>query len=93
MDPLEIVLYMLWGLLAMVVIVMIIGTIIVLKSGTSSRGIDNESNTGRIGIDTGGDLTMGIGSGLGIDLSDGSLTVDVGSGVHIDVGGDFHKFP
>lgn len=43
-------------------------------------------NSGRIGIDTQGDLTMGLGGGLAIDLSDGSLGMNVG-GVTIDFDG------
>lgn len=35
----------------------------------------NTDNTGQVGIDYQGDLTMGIGGGNSIDLSDGSLVI------------------
>ena len=45
-------------------------------------------NAGQIGIDTSGDLTIGIGGGLGIDTKDGDLTVEVVPGISIDTGLD-----
>lgn len=32
-------------------------------------------NTGQVGIDTSGDLTVGIGNGMSIDTSDGDLVI------------------
>lgn len=37
--------------------------------------VNPSDNAGKIGMDLDGDLTMGIGGGMGIDLTDGSLTV------------------
>ena len=39
---------------------------------------DSSDNLGDIGINTQGDLTMGMGNGLAIDLEDGSLGFDLG---------------
>jgi hypothetical protein len=47
-----------------------------------------QDNAGSIGIDTDGDLTVGIGSGLAIDTSDGSLEIQVAPGIYIDTDGN-----
>lgn len=55
----------------------------------TGRYFDNPSdNAGQIGIDSSGDPTIGIGSGLGIDLKNGDLTVQVAPGFSIDLGPD-----
>jgi hypothetical protein len=44
-------------------------------------------NVGEIGIDTSGDLTIGIGGGLAVDLADGDIVVDIpGTNIGIDTG-------
>lgn len=45
-------------------------------------------NAGDLGVDFDGDLTVGLGNGLGIDTSDGSLEIEVFPGVYIDTDGD-----
>jgi hypothetical protein len=44
----------------------------------------NTNNAGQIGIDTDGDLTVGIGGGLTID-SDGDLGIQIAPGISIDL--------
>lgn len=52
-----------------------------------------DDNVGQLGVDTEGDLTIGIGGGLAIDLADGDVVVDVpGTNLGVDVedlGGDW----
>lgn len=45
-------------------------------------------NAGEVGIDTDGDLNIGIGGGLTIDPSDGSLGMKIAPGISIDFDGD-----
>lgn len=45
-------------------------------------------NAGEIGIDTDGDLNIGIGGGLTIDPTDGSLGMKIAPGISIDFDGD-----
>lgn len=47
-----------------------------------------QDNAGDLGIDTDGDLTIGIGGGLAIDTSDGSLEIQIAPGVYIDTDGN-----
>lgn len=47
---------------------------------------DSSDNQGEIGIDLQGDVTLGIGNNLTIDLSDGSVGMNVG-GINIDLDG------
>jgi len=49
---------------------------------------DCSDNGPGIGIDTDGDLTVGIGGGLGIDATDGSLEIEVMPGVYLDTDGE-----
>lgn len=56
-------------------------------SSTSSTSTSPADNAGQVGIDNQGDLTIGIGGGLGIDTSDGSLTYGSG-GFSIDTDGE-----
>lgn len=51
------------------------------------RHDDDGDNAGEIGIDTGGDITIGLGGGLTID-TDGDLGIDLGGGISIDSDGD-----
>lgn len=44
------------------------------------------NNFGRIGVDLQGDLSMGIGGGMAMDLSDGSLGMKIG-GITFDFDG------
>lgn len=46
-----------------------------------------DDNAGQVGINTGGDLAIGIGSGLTID-TDGDLGIQIAPGVSIDLSGD-----
>lgn len=48
---------------------------------------DDRDNVGDIGIDSGGDIEIGIGNGLTID-SDGDLGISIGGGLTIDTDGD-----
>lgn len=48
----------------------------------------DQTNTGKPGIDTDGDLTIGIGNGLTIDATDGSLGMEIAPGISIDFDGD-----
>lgn len=45
-------------------------------------------NVGRIGMDLDGDLTMGLGGGLTMDMSDGSIGMQIAPGISIDFDGD-----
>jgi hypothetical protein len=45
-----------------------------------------QDNAGRIGMDTQGDLTIGLGGGLAMDMSDGSLGMNIG-GITFDFDG------
>lgn len=47
---------------------------------------EEDNRFGSVGIDTQGDLSMGIGGGMAIDLSDGSLGMKIG-GMTIDFDG------
>lgn len=49
--------------------------------GDSPNPLDN---TGQVGVDSSGNLTIGMGNGLGIDLKTGDLTFGVG-GFSIDL--------
>jgi len=42
-----------------------------------------QDNAGRIGMDTDGDMTIGLGNGLTID-SDGDLGIQIAPGISID---------
>jgi len=53
---------------------------------SSSRRDDND-NAGDIGINTSGELTIGIGGGLTVD-TDGDVGISLGGGVSIDTDGD-----
>lgn len=57
------------------------------SSSSSTSSARSDDNTGQLGIDNQGDLTIGIGGGLGIDTSDGSLTFGSG-GFSIDTDGE-----
>jgi hypothetical protein len=51
-------------------------------------GFDYGDNAGQLGVDAEGDLTIGIGNGLAVDVTDGDLVVDVpGTNFGFDVGG------
>lgn len=49
---------------------------------------DTSDNAGQVSIDTSGDLSVGIGGGLGIDTANGDLTVQIAPGISIDTGID-----
>lgn len=53
---------------------------------TASSASSSDDNAGQLGIDNQGDLTIGLGGGLGIDTSDGSITFGSG-GFSIDSDG------
>lgn len=57
------------------------------SSSSSAASSSPDDNTGQVGIDNQGDLTIGIGGGLGIDTSDGSLTFG-GGGFSVDTDGE-----
>jgi hypothetical protein len=42
------------------------------------RDLSYDDNAGDLTLNTDGDLSMGIGGGLSVDLSDGSIGVQVG---------------
>lgn len=46
-----------------------------------------KDNAGEIGVNTNGDLTVGLGNGLTMDLTDGSLGMRIAPGVSIDFDG------
>ena len=46
------------------------------------------NNAGRIGMDLDGDLTIGLGGGLTMDMSDGSIGMQIAPGVSIDFDGN-----
>lgn len=45
---------------------------------------DDTSNGGKIGINTEGELTVGLGGGLGID-TDGDLNLEIAPGLSIEL--------
>lgn len=45
-----------------------------------------QDNSGQIGFDRTGHITVGIGNGVGFDLTNGHLTISTGSGFSIDTG-------
>jgi hypothetical protein len=51
------------------------------------RHDDDRDNAGDIGIDSSGDVEIGIGGGLTVD-SDGDVGINIGGGVTIDSDGD-----
>lgn len=58
------------------------------RGGSSTASNTSSSdNAGQLGIDNQGDLTVGLGGGLGVDTSDGSLTFGSG-GFSIDSDGE-----
>lgn len=52
--------------------------------GQSSSSSSSADNSGQIGINTDGNLTVGLGSGLTMDMSDGSLGFQTSPGFSID---------
>jgi hypothetical protein len=56
------------------------------ETASSTASSSSSDNAGQLGIDNQGDLTIGLGGGLGIDTSDGSITFGSG-GFSIDSDG------
>ena len=47
-----------------------------------------KDNAGDLGIDLDGDLNMGLGNGLTMDMTDGSLGIQIAPGISMDFDGD-----
>lgn len=54
------------------------------QRASSPYGSSYGDNQGALGINSEGDLTIGLGNGLTVDLDDGSLGIDVGGGFSVD---------
>lgn len=52
-----------------------------------TRCRDAADNAGLPSINTDGNLAMGLGSGLAVDLSDGSLGIQIAPGITVDLDG------
>jgi hypothetical protein len=46
----------------------------------------SDDNIGQLGVNTEGDLTIGLGNGLTLDAEDGSLGLEVAPGFSVDLG-------
>lgn len=53
---------------------------------------DLSDNAGEISVDTSGDVSIGIGGGLGIDTANGDLTMKIAPGISVDLGGGSDPF-
>lgn len=51
---------------------------------SAQRAQRDSGNAGTVGVNTDGNLALGIGSGLTLDLQDGSLGVQVSPGLSVD---------
>lgn len=48
--------------------------------------VDDGDNAGQLGVNSEGDLTIGLGNGLTVDAEDGSIGVEIAPGFSIDLG-------
>lgn len=46
---------------------------------------DDDDNVGTLGVNTEGDLTVGLGNGLTLDVEDGSLGIEILPGFSVDL--------